>query len=154
MTPEREETPPVPAAASEPGSAPGYLPRLLSAAAYVSLLASDRTLERFGLNRNSFGVLERLASEAATEGVLAEATGQPPAAVQRDLADLRSSGYALPDESGAWSVTDAGRRAIECAHLASAEASLDKEDSRELRQALHSLIASLRLERPDGESRP
>lgn len=155
-------TSPDPASAS-PG-APGYFPRLLSAAAHVTHAASDSALERFGLNRNSFTLLTRLAEadDAVPGTVLAEGTGQPLPAVRQELASLASSGYAelQADAAGgtagstgpavdAWAVTDAGRKVIECARLAAAEITLDAEDSQELRKALRSLIASLGAEQPD-----
>lgn len=141
---------PNPVSGSEPATAPGYFPRLLSAAAHVKHIASDSVLERFGLNQSSFHLLECLAAAAATEDVLAEATGQSSTAIRVDLLKLQSSGYSARDEYGSWSVTDAGLKAMECADLAQAEATLDADDSQELRQALRSLISSLGLEQPEG----
>ncbi|MCQ1948664.1 hypothetical protein NNX28_01815 [Arthrobacter sp. zg-Y859] len=155
MTPARGEeaasrvpSGPNPASGSEPATAPGYFPRLLSAAAHVKHIASDSALDRFGLNQASFHLLECLASAAATEAELAEAEGQSETAIRVHLLKLQSSGYSVRDESGIWSVTDAGLKAIEWANLAQAETTLD--DSQELRQALRSLISSLGLEQPDG----
>ena len=142
---------PAPASGSEPATAPGYFPRLLSAAAHVTHIASDSALERFGLTQGSFHLLGSLASAAATEATLSEVIGQPAVAVRGDLLSLQASGYSARDLSGVWSVTDAGRKVIECANLAQAEATLDADDSKELRQALRSLISSLRLHQPgDG----
>lgn len=138
-------------AASEAGAAPGYLPRLLSAAAYVSQAACDRVLERFGLSRSSYGLLEHLAAEPAPAHALAAATGRLLPAVEKHLMEFRSAGYAVPDGSATWAVTDAGARALECAQLAESEADLVAEDSRELREALRCLIASLRRGQPNGQ---
>ncbi|MCC3275469.1 hypothetical protein LJ753_06240 [Arthrobacter sp. zg-Y20] len=148
---------------------PGYFPRLLSAAAHVTHVASDGALERFGLNRNSFTLLTLLAAAATGDAVkdtaLAAGTRQPLPAVRRELSSLVSSGYAEqrgcvqedPETAGgtdpavlSWAVTEAGREAIKCAQLAEAEVTLDAEDSQELRRALRSLIASLGLEHPDN----
>ena len=141
---------PAPALGSQPATAPGYFPRLLSAAAHVTHIASDSALERFGLTQSSFHLLGSLASAAATEAALTEMIGQPAAAVRGGLLSLQASGYSAQDGSGVWSVTDAGRKVIECADLAQAEAILDADDSQELRQALRSLISSLRLDQPGG----
>ncbi|MCC3300774.1 hypothetical protein [Arthrobacter sp. zg-Y895] len=113
-------------------------------------LASDSALERFGLNQGSFHLLGCLAAAAATEAVLAETTGQSSTAIRSDLLNLQSCGYSARDGSGTWSVTEAGVKVMECANLAQAEATLDAEDSQELRQALRALISSLRLEQPEG----
>ena len=159
VTREGSETPE--ANADEPVS-PGYFPRLLSAAAHVTHAASEGALERFGLNRDSLALLSRLEASAASDGMLAEGTGQSLPAVRRELASLQSSGYAAEPAPGAkdpdpecedpaadaWTITEAGRRVIRCAQLAEAEITLDAEDSVELRKALRSLIASLGLERP------
>ncbi|MCC9173912.1 hypothetical protein [Arthrobacter sp. zg-Y179] len=141
---------PTPASGSEAATTPGYFPRLLSAAAHVKHIASDSALDRFGLNQGSFHLLGCLASAAATEAELAKATGQSSTATRVHLLQLQSSGYSARDESGIWSVTDAGLKAMECADLAQAEATLDVDDSQELRQALSSLISSLGLEQPEG----
>ena len=130
-----------------PDVPPGYFPRLLSAAALVSHVASDGALERFGLTRSSFALLGHLETAPAGEGVLAERTGLAAGAVRRELLILESSGYVAEGDS--WSITDTGRKAVKCAQLAEAEITLDAEDSQELRKALRSLIASLRLEHPD-----
>ncbi len=133
--------------ASTPDVSPGYFPRLLSAAALVSHVASDGALERFGLNRSSFAVLGHLETAPAEERVLAERAGLAPQAVHHELLALQSSGYVAGDDS--WSITDTGRKVVKCAQLAEAEITLDAEDSQELRKALRSLIASLGLEQPD-----
>ncbi|MCQ1994153.1 MarR family winged helix-turn-helix transcriptional regulator [Arthrobacter sp. zg-Y1171] len=157
VTPARGEEPasgPTPGlntvSGSEPAAAPGYFPRLLSAAAHVKHIASDSALDRFGLNRDSFHLLGCLASAPATEAELAKAAGQSSTAIRVHLLQLQSSGYSARDGSGIWSVTEAGLNVMECANLAQAEATLDAEDSQELRQALRTLISSLRLEQPEG----
>ena len=133
--------------AATPDVSPGYFPRLLSAAALVSHVASDGALERFGLNRSSLGILGHLEAAPAAERVLAERAGLAPQAVRRELLALQSSGYVAGE--GPWSITEAGRSVMKCAQLAEAEITLDAEDSQELRKALRSLIASLGLEQPD-----
>ena len=142
------------AAPADAASAPGYFPRLLSAAAHVSHLASDSVLERFKLNQARFAVLNRLAVSCAAETALSEATGQAPGSLHPELDALQSSGYVRSDAAGQWAITDAGLQVIECARLAQAEVTLDAEDSQELRRALRSLIASLGLEAPDAGPRP
>lgn len=132
---------------------PGYFPRLLSAAAHVTSLASDSALERFDLTRNRHSLLTRLARSAADETALAGST-EHPGSLPAELAALQSSGYAACSESGVWTITDAGRQVIECAKLAEAEITLGAEDSQELRSALRSLIASLGIERPEESGAP
>lgn len=132
--------------------APGYVPRLLSAAAHLTSLAVESTLEQLGLTRRRYNVLELLALEPVSETELAERAGLTTVAVREDLLHLFSSGYVTRgDGSGAWVITPTGSRAVEHARMDVAEATLKAEDNEELRQELRTLIKSLRLKQPRTE---
>lgn len=126
---------------------PGYFPRLLSAAAHVSHLASDGVLERFSLNRARFTLLGLLAG-SPTETALGAGAGLAPDTFRTELHALQDLGFAAPGPSGIWTATDAGLKVMQDARVAEAEMTLDAEDSLELRTALRSLIASLREDPP------
>ena len=127
---------------------PGYFPRLLSAAAHVSHLASDGALEHFNLNRSRFSLLGLLAGGPSDETALGAGASLAPDALRTELHALQDLGYAAPRSSGIWAVTDAGLQAMQDARVAEAEITLDVEDSQELRTALRSLITSLREDPP------
>lgn len=128
--------------------APGYFPRLLSAAAHVSHLASDGVLERFNLNRARFTLLGLLAASPTEETVLGAGAGLAPDTLRTELHVLEDLGFAAPGPSGIWTATDTGLKVMQDARMAEAEMTLDAEDSLELRTALRSLIASLREDPP------
>lgn len=122
----------------------GYVPRLLSAAAFVTNRATEESLAELRLTQERSAVLGVLVHSPADQPALAEASGLGEHCVRDCLFSLQCCGYAEITADGRWSVTEAGKEIH--AKAAAAEARLlarSNEDVDGLRQELHALIRAL-----------
>lgn len=126
-----------------PASA-GYVPRLLSAAAFLTRRATDESLTELRLTRERTVILGILARTEAKAAVLSAASGLDGGCVQDCVLALESCGYASEDQSGTWSITPAGREIQIRADEAEAQLmSNGNHDPDRLRQELQELIRAL-----------
>ncbi|WAP52098.1 hypothetical protein OL239_01890 [Arthrobacter sp. ATA002] len=93
----------------EPDS-PGYAPRLLAAAAFVTQRATEESLTELRLTQERSTVLGVLASGSADEAALAEMSGLAPGCVHECVQALQCCGYAARGPKGRWAITAAGTR--------------------------------------------
>lgn len=128
----------------EPHTA-GYVPRLLSAAAFITERATEESLTELRLTQERAAVLGLLVGSPSDQPALAEASGLGERCVRDCLSSLQRCGYADAGADGRWSVTEAGKEIH--ATAAAAEARLltrSSDDVEGLRQELHALIRALK----------
>lgn len=128
----------------EPDAA-GYVPRLLSAAAFITERATEESLTELRLTQERAAVLGLLVLSPSDQYALTEASGLGENCVRDCLSSLQCCGYADAGGDGRWSATEAGREIH--AKAAAAEARLlarSSHDVEGLRQELHALIRALR----------
>ena len=123
-----------------PGDA-GYLPRLLSAAAFVTQRATEDSLSELRLTQERTAVLRILASRCADEAALCAASGLDPDCVHDCVLALECCGYAACN-AGMWAITSAGARIQAQAEQAEARLVAGANDDA-LRRELSTLIRAL-----------
>lgn len=128
----------------EHSNGPGYIPRLLAAAAFVTRRATDESLSELRLTQDRVIVLSILARTGAVdEAVIAGYSGLAPEVVRECLAALASCGYAAAAGSGTWSITATGAR-IQSQVEDTGDRLLEGDDDEALRRELSGLIRALR----------
>ena len=132
----------------EQTAGPGYVPRLLAAAAFVTRRATDESLTELRLTQERSAILAILASSCTDEKTLAEASGLAPGCVNDCVQALQCCGYAVPEPDGGWSITAAGAEIHRQADQAEARLLAGADDDG-LRQELAALIRALTPE-PGG----
>ena len=126
-----------------PASA-GYVPRLLSAAAFLTRRATDESLTELRLTRERTAILGVLARTQADAAALSAASGLEADCVHACVLALECCGYASKDQSGTWSITPAGREIQIRADVAETQLmSNGNHDTDGLRQELQELIRAL-----------
>lgn len=129
--------------ATDPSS-PGYFPRLLSAAAFLTSRATEESLTELRLTHERSVILRLLADSPATEEQLCAYSGLAPECVHDCVVTLQHCGYVTSGTEGSWTITSSGKDV--CAQADDAEAKLmfpAGSDVDGLRAELHSLIRAL-----------
>ena len=122
----------------------GYVPRLLSAAAFVSNRATETSLAELRLTQERTAVLRLLVESPADETMLAEASGLSVGCIQDCVLVLQCCGYVAAGPDGLWGATPAGAEIQAKADDAEARLmSRGNDDVEGLRQELHALIKAL-----------
>ena len=127
---------------------PGYVPRLLAAAAFVTRRATDESLIELRLTQERSAILAILSSLCTNEQTLAETSGLEPGCVRDCVQALEGCGYAAAEPRGRWTITAAGAEIRRQAEQAEARLLAGANDDG-LRQELSSLIRAL-APRPRG----
>lgn len=123
---------------------PGYVPRLLAAAAFVTRRATDESLSELRLTQDRVIVLSILARTGnADEAVIAGHSGLAPDVVRECLTALECCGYAATAGSGTWSITATGAQ-IQAQVEDTGDRLLEGADDEALRRELSGLIRALR----------
>lgn len=126
-----------------PASA-GYVPRLLSAAAFLTRRATDESLTELRLTRERTAILGILSRTQANAAALSAASGLEADCVHDCVLALECCGYASKDQSGTWWITPAGREIQIRADEAERQLmSNGNHDADGLRQELQELIRAL-----------
>lgn len=123
-------------------SDPGYVPRLIAAAAFVTNRATDESLSELRLTQERTAVLGLLACAPAGEAALADASGLAPDCIAVCVQALQCCGYAATDSAGIWAITAAGAAIHAQAVQAEARLLAGGNDDR-LRRELSALIRAL-----------
>lgn len=124
--------------------APGYVPRLLSAAALVTNRATEESLTELRLTHERTLILRLLAGSEATEDQLSADSGLPAACVRDCLAALQHCGYITAGAGGLWTITASGESISAQATRAETQLLLLADtDVDSLRVELHALITAL-----------
>ncbi|WP_104102297.1 hypothetical protein [Arthrobacter sp. 08Y14] len=130
--------------ASTDRSAPGYVPRLLSAAAFLTNRATEESLAELRLTHERTLILRLLAESPATEDQLSVSSGLPAACVRDCLAALQPCGYITSGAGGQWTITASGESiSAQATHAETQLMLLADADVEGLRAELHSLIRAL-----------
>lgn len=127
----------------ERSNGPGYIPRLLAAAAFVTRRATDASLSELRLTQDRVIILSVLARTAANEAAIAAHSGLAPDVVRECLAALECCGYAAATNSGTWSITATGAQ-IQSQVEDTGDRLLEGADDEALRRELSGLIRALR----------
>lgn len=127
---------------------PGYVPRLLAAAAFVTRRATDESLTELRLTQERSAILGILASVCTDEQTLGETSGLAPGCVRDCVQALESCGYAASEPGGRWTITSAGAKIRMQAEQAEARLLAGADDG-DLRRELSTLIRAL-APRPGG----
>jgi len=124
--------------------APGYVPRLLSAAAFITNRATEESLTELRLTHERTLILRLLTHSETTEDQLSASSGLPAACVRDCLADLQHCGYITSGAGGLWTITASGESISARATRAETQLLLLSDtDVDSLRGDLHSLIRAL-----------
>ncbi|WP_354181700.1 hypothetical protein [Arthrobacter sp. UYP6] len=122
----------------------GYVPRLLSAAAFVTNRATETSLAELRLTQERTAVLRLLVESPAGEAMIAEASGLPAGCVRDCVLALQCCGYITSGPDGLWAVTPSGAKIQASADDAEVRLmSRGNDDVGALRQELHALIQAL-----------
>ncbi len=128
---------------SDPSS-PGYVPRLLSAAEFLTNRAAEESLTELRLTHERTVILRLLSDSPATEDQLSESSGLAPDCVRNCVATLQHCGYVVPGPDGEWTITPSGDSIRAQADDAEAKLMFPADtDVDGLRAELHSLIRAL-----------
>ena len=137
-----DPTPPDPTPPASPD--PGYVPRLLTAAAFLTRRATDASFAELRLTQERASVLRALGRAPVTAEAAAARTGLPPEHVHDCLRVLLCGGYAeTAGHDGGWTITAAGEQLRAQADDAESRLMAPGHDAEALRVELLSLITAL-----------
>ncbi|MCC3268709.1 hypothetical protein MUG94_16470 [Arthrobacter gengyunqii] len=125
-------------------TAPGYVPRLLSAAAFLTNRATEESLVELRLTHERTVILRLLSESSATEDQLCVSSGLASACVRDCVLALQHCGYIASAPGAAWMITPAGATiSVTADHTEARLMSLVDNDVESLRRELHALITAL-----------